>query len=682
MKTNILSLLIALIANAAFAQNLQLGWGYTNGSTGADGANDLAIDAAGNTYVTGYFSGTVDFDKGPGTANLSSGNPNTKDAFVLKLDPQGNYLWAVRFGGTSNTDQEGTKIAVDQVGNIVVSGSSYGQLTLPGGVSYNGSTTNPAAFMVKLDSSGTALWSRVWGKITEEIIIEDFVIDPSNCIVAVGEFTGTIDFDPDTATTNLSSAGGLDFFVLKLAQNGNYMVANRSGNTNDDYAHGITMAANQYCVLGRFKGTVDFNWGSGVNNLMSSNSALDCFLLFTNQSLSFQDAKSFGGTLGALGRDIISVGNSFIYIVGLIAGVADLDPDPQNTWPFNNSNTQPFISKCDLAGNLIWAKTFSMQAGYVDMNGIGVNANGDATVIGETSEPIDVDPGSGVYTLNVTSSIQTFIVTLSSAGAFVNGFLFGGPISESLKALEVVGNNTTRYVGWYRGTVDIDPSSVVNMVTNAGFQDIIVMQHVTCATDTEFVAISACGSYQLNTGQLITQSGTYHDTLQTQLGCDSVLQINLTISPLPNTSLTWNGGTLALVAGNAANNHQWIDCTTSQPIPGATGLSYTPTANGTFAVVVDNGTCSDTSSCETLTNFSIAEGALIPIKVYPNPTSGLLHIDSDQAIEKIEVYDLLGREVIASGSETEVDLSTLSSGVYLVKVHLENEVHVRKVLKE
>jgi YbbR domain-containing protein len=68
--------------------------------------------------------------------------------------------------------------------------------------------------------------------------------------------------------------------------------------------------------------------------------------------------------------------------------------------------------------------------------------------------------------------------------------------------------------------------------------------------------------------------------------------------------------------------------------------------------------------------------------LYPNPTSGLLHIDSDQAVEKIEVYDLLGREVIASGSETQVDLSTLSSGVYLVKVHVENEVHVRKVLKE
>ncbi|MCH2420088.1 MAG: hypothetical protein MK181_09770, partial [Acidimicrobiales bacterium] len=56
----------------------------------------MAVDSSGNVYTAGSFSGTVDFDPGAGTANLSSNG--SEDVFVSKLDSSGNYVWAKNFG--------------------------------------------------------------------------------------------------------------------------------------------------------------------------------------------------------------------------------------------------------------------------------------------------------------------------------------------------------------------------------------------------------------------------------------------------------------------------------------------------------------------------------------------------------------------------------------------------------
>ena len=105
-------------------------WAKSFGGTSYDVGYSIALDASGNIYTTGLFGGTVDFDPGAGTNNLTA--QGNFDVFIQKLDPSGNFLWAKSFGGTSY--DVGYSIALDASGNIYTTGYfsvSYTHLTLP-----------------------------------------------------------------------------------------------------------------------------------------------------------------------------------------------------------------------------------------------------------------------------------------------------------------------------------------------------------------------------------------------------------------------------------------------------------------------------------------------------------------------------------------------------------------------
>jgi hypothetical protein len=83
-----------------------------------DYGGSMAVDAAGAVYLAGSFTGTVDFDPGAGVANRTSAGGS--DAFVVKLDTNGNFQWAVTAGGTG--DDSAGAIAVDGLGDLYVAG--------------------------------------------------------------------------------------------------------------------------------------------------------------------------------------------------------------------------------------------------------------------------------------------------------------------------------------------------------------------------------------------------------------------------------------------------------------------------------------------------------------------------------------------------------------------------------
>ncbi|MFN9301353.1 MAG: SBBP repeat-containing protein, partial [Candidatus Kapaibacterium sp.] len=97
-------------------------WAKSFGGKSYDGASSIAIDNKGNIFTTGSFRESVDFDSGPGVANLSA--IGESDIFIQKLDENGNFLWAKSFGG--NLNDGGSSIVIDTVGDVFTTGSLRG----------------------------------------------------------------------------------------------------------------------------------------------------------------------------------------------------------------------------------------------------------------------------------------------------------------------------------------------------------------------------------------------------------------------------------------------------------------------------------------------------------------------------------------------------------------------------
>src|SRR3990172_7675518 len=154
------SLASPLYANGDFA------WAKSIGGTSTDLGLSIAVDSSGNIYATGGFIGTVDFDPGAGTANLTG--PGGTDVFVSKLDSSGNFVWAKSMGGYSA--DLGSGIAVDSIGNVYTTG--YFPVIAdfdPGPGIFNLTPVGGTdVFVSKLDSNGNFVWAKSMGGTSGE----------------------------------------------------------------------------------------------------------------------------------------------------------------------------------------------------------------------------------------------------------------------------------------------------------------------------------------------------------------------------------------------------------------------------------------------------------------------------------------------------------------------------------
>src|SRR5690606_23169601 len=124
-------------------------WARRAGGGTVDEATGISIDAAGNSYTTGYFTGTATF----GAQTLISSG--ITDVFITKTDPDGNFLWAVKAGGTGA--DRALSIKADADGNSYVTGFFHGQATF--GVQTLQSAGQQDVFIAKYATDGTMVWA-------------------------------------------------------------------------------------------------------------------------------------------------------------------------------------------------------------------------------------------------------------------------------------------------------------------------------------------------------------------------------------------------------------------------------------------------------------------------------------------------------------------------------------------
>jgi len=194
-------------------------------------------------------------------------------------------------------------------------------------------------------------------------------------------------------------------------------------------------------------------------------------------------------------------------------------------------------------------------------------------------------------------------------------------------------------------------------------------------------------------GQLYSTAGIYSDTLLNagMNGCDSIIILNLSINPMPDTTTTLSGTTITSNQVSMPSSYQWIDCSNNQPINSATANSFTATTNGSYAVVVSNVFCTDTSACVTVTTVGVDNTKGISnIHVFPNPTSSILYIDLNNATSQnitFKLLDMSGRianqktvKVNSGLQHFNMNMAELPKGIYTLEVYEDGQrVYVQKV---
>lgn len=311
-------------------------------------AKNIKTDALGNVWISGTFSGTQDFDPGPGVYPLTATTASFGTySYLLKLNASGIFIRA------KGLPCKVSGFDWDNYGNIVVAGSFTGTFDFdpgPGVVtlsSVSGSNANVA--IVKLDAGGNFVWAKKVGAYWP-MYAESIAVDPSGNLLFTGEFSGVVDFDPDSGVVSLSSlSGSYDIYVLKLNASGNFLWAKKMGGTSGDTGSFIDadLLGNVY-TSGYFYNTVDFNPGTGVATLTTADpNAVGIFLSKLDSS---------GNYIGAGKAEAVNASTwpAFcinhlceVYLTGVYKNFLSFEINGQ-TYPFSsgfNNYTRTFILK-------------------------------------------------------------------------------------------------------------------------------------------------------------------------------------------------------------------------------------------------------------------------------------------------------------------------------------------------
>ncbi len=329
---------------AKYASNGTPLWSKRIGSTMGDVGKAVAMDGSGSVYVTGYFRGTVDFGGGPVSTSLTS-------AFLVKYSSTGLHQWSKKLSTSGSGTDEGTAVAADVNGNVVVGGSVYQTSDFGGGPLTSAGAQD--VFLAKFSSSGTHTWSKRFGGASDDVVSK-VALDGSGNVVATGYFSGSSNFGGGT----LSSAGAKDIFVAKYSSAGAHVWSKRIGGSLDDVANSVAAdGSGNVVITGNFaSSSVDFGGGALLNS-----GGADIFLAKYSSAGTHVWSKRFGGSFTAAeyGYDVATDGAGNVLLTGAVVDTIDFGggPLPSDGW------YDIFLAKYSSAGTHVWSKRTGAGSG-------------------------------------------------------------------------------------------------------------------------------------------------------------------------------------------------------------------------------------------------------------------------------------------------------------------------------
>lgn len=405
------------VAHAQSAAADALVWSI--GGPGMDEARQLAVDPAGNVYVAGLFTSTVDADPGPSEVTLTSAGDT--DIFLAKYAPDGSVVWAWSIGGPNS--EQVNAVAADLQGNVYIAGGVAGQVDFEPGeadasvnvgsersgfvAKYDGAgallwvtplglagddevlaialdgagnlaaaglaqmTTSPGQpstvqrgnlFALRLDAAGRLLWSAVLPTASEGMGPVGVALSGEGEIVLAASYTGTVRVALGAGLVDTTSAGGSDILVLKLTPSGDLAWARSIGSPGNETpgTGGLALDPSGNVVLtGTFDGLLDVG-GDGLF-VLDSQGESDVLVASLGAGGAVRWASSFGGAGRDGGQRVVTDAASYVYVAGWFTGAATTPAGLDGralTGRGQSGAADGLLAKFTPDGQLAWARAF------------------------------------------------------------------------------------------------------------------------------------------------------------------------------------------------------------------------------------------------------------------------------------------------------------------------------------
>jgi len=640
--------------------------------------NEFKFDGAGDLIMIGSFMDSVFVKDGSGSRKLTSNSD--ADIFLIKYDATYNIKWAHTFGG--RRWDRGLSVDIGPGDSIYITGTCLDTVDFDPSAS-TAFLYNATNYFAKYDKNGNFLWVKpFYGSILP--ICADVSSDGS--IVISGGFGSTMDVDPDTGTVNLIPTGWSDLFIAKYTDQGKYLWSSHMPGSDNAYGNDVKFDANGNVFIGGvFQYTVDFDPGPDTveqsASTLTGNGGYNIFLAKYDTLGQYQWVKNFGDNTFTDWASFIYVDKyNDVYITGEIAGYVVFNASNPSVSLNSGNDESIFFAKYKSNGDIDWAKMIDGNSLNDYSDGILIDSDDAIFISGSFYGTADFNPGSGMYNMtSVGTGLYPFDAFLAKYDQCLPSFY-------ALDTFHICYGDTFIYHDSTIGTSTGTHVSALN--SQKGCDSIIKTRLVVHTKYNTSVTAQVCkGDYYIfPNGDSSNAAMIQTSVIPSRWACDSTVITNLNIDSA-NNLVDQTGSSLQAQASSAF--YQWINCDNNSIIPGANNRTYIATSNGSYAVIVTQNGCTDTSACLNVTSVGLLENGFgTDLSIYPNPTTGLVNIELGLRYNDVyfTIRDAKGQVISTKYYESTSSFNTYIDegiGLYLLEIHTgEGKSAIFKILKE
>ena len=436
-------------ADGRFAE---CGWIVGFGGESDDSGTDIALDAAGNVYVTGIVMETVDFGGGPVAASGS-------EVFVASYSSDGAYRWHALLGASQYIVGEKLHVAVDEEGSSYVVGTFTGTADLPDGPQTSAGQGD--VFLVSLDSHGGVRWSETIGGADDDRA--GTVVVDSSGVHVVCSFRDSLTVAGETFT----SVGRDDLVIVRYSTDGAPERAASYGGEYEDSASAAAIAGDGDLIITGMGSGIDFGAGNIGGEFGSSYIAR----FASDGSHEWSSLLTTGSVAEPMGIAVNADGD--VFVVGEFRGGITIGDETH----LSTDAYDVFMVSLTVAGEVLWSESFggegSFSLGAMDSGqGVIADADGNMVVVGYYGGALDLGGGQ----LLTTNFIEVFMGAFTPTGEHLWSERLGSQFEDD-RCLDIAlgADGSIVLTGDFGGTLDACGDQVT--ATGEGrYSDVFVLE--------------------------------------------------------------------------------------------------------------------------------------------------------------------------------------------------------------